>query len=106
MDMYNKKIPTFSSHSQTDEINQMLGNARLYSVDDIFNLLPNKIEYNGKVGYLRISKFDIVWSSLETESEGKVVLMFQYLLSNENIFDAFIRAYKFINENNVTILEQ
>ena len=34
-----------------------------YYLDDIYNVLPNKITWNGRTGYLKISKYDIVYSS-------------------------------------------
>lgn len=91
-----KATPT---SSQLNQINELLGiNESLFSISDIFRYLPEKIIYNGESGYLRISKIDIVYSSLETEMKGHVVLMFQYLTSD--IFDAFIRALKWIKDHN------
>lgn len=69
-----------------------------YYLDDIYNVLPNKITWNGRTGYLKISKYDIVYSSLETELKGQVVVSFSYMIGNLNVFDAFIDAIKFLNK--------
>lgn len=82
-----------SNSIQTKQINDLLGlDYESYEIGDIFNRLPYKIEYNNEIGYMRMSKIDIVYSSLETEMKGHVVLMFQYIQGRENIFDSFIKA--------------
>ena len=104
-----RKFSVWCSDEQTKQINKILGLERnWYNLEDIFNLLPGKIKYNNEIGYLRISKFDIAYSSLETERNNSVVVLFQYLLNNETIYDAFIRAIKFFTENKgkVEILEK
>jgi hypothetical protein len=80
-------------------INELLEEERdNYYLDDIYNVLPNKITWNGRTGYLKISKYDIVYSSLETELKGQVVVSFSYMIGNLNVFDAFIDAIKFLNK--------
>ena len=103
-----KKMIGKASSEQVKRINQLLGENRdAYTLVDVFNILPSKIRWNGMSGYLKISKFDIVYSSLETELEGKVVAMFSFLLTNENVFDAFITALEFFNKHkeDIEILE-
>ena len=93
---------------QVPIINELLGEERdNYYLDDIYNILPNKITWNEKTGYLKISKYDIVYSSLETEMKGQVVVLFSYMIGNLNVFDAFIEAIKFLNKykDQITILE-
>lgn len=93
---------------QVPIINELLGEERdNYYLDDIYNILPNKITWNEKTGYLKISKYDIVYSSLETEMKGQVVILFSYMIGNLNVFDAFIEAIKFLNKykDQITILE-
>lgn len=90
------KFKEFSSPRQTDIINDLLGNHNSpYSIADIFKYLPYKIIFNGETGYLRVGTFDIVYSSLETEMQGHVVIAFNYLTSD--IFDAFIMALQWID---------
>ena len=93
---------------QVPIINELLGEERdNYYLDDIYNILPNKITWNKKTGYLKISKYDIVYSSLETEMKGQVVVLFSYMIGNLNVFDAFIDTIKFLNKykDQITILE-
>ena len=93
---------------QVQIINELLGEERdNYYLDDIYNILPNKIIWNKKIGYLKISKYDIVYSSLETEMKGQVVVLFSYMIGNLNVFDAFIETIKFLNKykDQITILE-
>ena len=93
---------------QVPIINELLGEERdNYYLDDIYNILPNKITWNEKTGYLKISKYDIVYSSLETEMKGQVVILFSYMIGNLNVFDAFIDTIKFLNKykDQITIFE-
>ena len=104
-----RKFPVWCSDEQTKELNKLFGLERVwYNLEDVFNFLPGKIRYNNEIGYLKISKFDIVYSALETERNNSVVILFQYLLNNETIYDAFIKAIKFFTENKdkVEILEK
>lgn len=102
-----KKMIGKAYPEQVKRINQLLGENRdEYTLVDVFNLLPSKIQWNGMGGYLKISKFDIVYSSLETELEGKVVALFSFMLTNENVFDAFIAALEFFKAHkDIEILE-
>ena len=103
-----KKMIHQALEEQVPIINKLLGEEREnYYLDDIYNILPNKITWNGKTGYLKISKYDIVYSSLETEVEGQVVALFSYMIGYLNVFDAFIDAIKFLNKykDQITILE-
>ena len=103
-----KKMIHQALEEQVPIINKLLREEREnYYLDDIYNILPNKITWNGKTGYLKISKYDIVYSSLETEMEGQVVVLFSYMIGYLNVFDAFIDAIKFLNKykDQITILE-
>ena len=94
-----KKMLHQALEEQVPIINGLLGEERdNYYLDDIYNILPNKITWNGRTGYLKISKYDIVYSSLETEMEGHVVVLFSFMIGNLNVFDAFIEALKFLNK--------
>ena len=47
----NTKFPSFSSVEQTQKINELLGACEsYYTVSDVFQYLPNEIEYCGKRG--------------------------------------------------------
>ena len=103
-----KKMLHQALEEQVPIINKLLGEERdNYYLDDIYNILPNKITWNNKTGYLKISKYDIVYSSLETEKEGRAVILFSYIIGYLNVFDAFIEALKFFKkyEDTITILE-
>lgn len=104
-----KKMIHQALEEQVEKINKLLGEEREnYYLDDIYNILPNKITWCKKTGYLKISKYDIVYSSLETEKEGCVVALFSYMIGYLNVFDAFIEALEFFkkHENEITILEK
>jgi len=103
-----KKMLHRAFEDQVEKINKLIGEERdNYYLDDIYNILPNKITWNNQTGYLKISKYDIVYSSLETEMQGRVVVLFSYMIGNLNVFDAFIEAIKFLNKykEQITILE-
>ena len=103
-----KRMVHQALEEQVPIINELLGEERdNYYLDDIYNILPNKITWNEKTGYLKISKYDIVYSSLETETKGQVVVLFSYMIGNLNVFDAFIEAIKFLNKykDQIAILE-
>ena len=99
----------YSNDRQTTRLNRILGEFKYsYNLANMFNLLPEKIKYNNKVGYLKVSKIDISYSSLETEMQGSVVLLFQFMLSGQNVFDGLIEALDFIknHKNEIEILEE
>lgn len=106
--LLSKKMLHQALEEQVTKINKLLGEEREnYYLDDIYNILPNKITWNKKTGYLKISKYDIVYSSLETEKEGKVVALFSFMIGYLNVFDAFIEALEFFkkHEDKITIIE-
>lgn len=89
---------------QVEKINRILKvDNDEYTLGDVFNMLPTKIKYHDMTGYLKVSKFDIVYSSLETEREGKVVNMWSFMIGNQNIFDAFIQALEWFEKYNLDI---
>jgi len=97
-----KYVSERSSAAQTKVLNNLLKlNNTYYTVDQIFNILPQEIEYNGHKGYLRISPIDIIYSSVETEMQGTVVAIFQYLLHDQTIYDGFIEAIKWMKDHNI-----
>lgn len=103
-----KKMIHQALDEQVEKINKLIGEEREnYYLDDIYNILPNKITWCKKTGYLKISKYDIVYSSLETEKEGSVVILFSFMIGYLNVFDAFIEALEFFKkyEDNISILE-
>lgn len=104
-----RKFPVWCSDKNTKELNELLGLERTwYNLEDVFNLLPGKIKYNNEVGYLRLSKFDIAYSALETEKNNIVVMLFQFLLNDETVYDGLVKAIKFFNEykDKIEILEK
>jgi len=106
--LLSKKMLHQALEEQVTKINKLLGEEREnYYLDDIYNILPNKITWNNRTGYLKISKYDIVYSSLETEKDGKVVALFSFMIGYLNVFDAFIEALEFFKkyEDTITILE-
>jgi len=106
--LLSKKMLHQALEEQVEKINKLIGEEREnYYLDDIYNILPNKITWNKKTGYLKISKYDIVYSSLETEKEGKVVALFSFMIGYLNVFDAFIEALEFFkkHEDKITIIE-
>lgn len=106
--LLSKKMLHQALEEQVTKINKLLGEEREnYYLDDIYNILPNKIIWNNRTGYLKISKFDIIYSSLETEMDGKVVALFSFMIGYLNVFDAFIEALEFFKkyEDTITILE-
>ena len=99
----------YSNDRQTTCLNRILGEFKYsYNLANVFNLLPEKIKYNNRVGYLKVSKIDISYSSLETEMQGSVVLLFQFMLNGQNVFDGLIEALDFIknHKNEIEILEE
>ena len=106
--LLSKKMLHQALEDQVEKINKLIGEEREnYYLDDIYNILPNKIIWNNQTGYLKISKFDITYSSLETEKDGKVVVLFSFMIGYLNVFDAFIEALEFFKkyEGKITILE-
>ena len=104
-----KKMIHQALDEQVEKINKLIGEEREnYYLDDIYNILPNKITWCKKTGYLKISKYDIVYSSLETEKEGSVVILFSFMIGYLNVFDAFIEALEFFKkyEDKISILEK
>ena len=104
-----KKMLHQALDEQVEKINKLIGEEREnYYLDDIYNILPNKITWCKKTGYLKISKYDIVYSSLETEKEGSVVILFSFMIGYLNVFDAFIEALEFFKkyEDKISILEK
>ena len=106
--LLSKKMLHRALDDQVEKINKLIGEEREnYYLDDIYNILPNKITWNNRTGYLKISKYDIVYSSLETERDGKVVVLFSFMIGYLNVFDAFIEALEFFKkyEDKIAILE-
>lgn len=94
------KFPSCCSEEQTKQINEILNlKKNWYDLSDLFTFLPGKIEYNNAIGYLRLSKFDIAYSALETERNNSVVVLFQFMMNNENVYDGFIQAIRFFKEH-------
>ena len=101
------KVPYYSNHNQTDKINELLGaDEKYFEVADIFNYLPNCISYGGRKGYLTVTKIDIYWTSLELGYQGSVVGLFQHVTSDKDIFDSFISALEWLQNNDVEIIEE
>lgn len=95
-----KEVVYYSNVEQTAIINELLGlNEKYFEVADVFKYLPDHICFNERTGYLTVSNIDIYWTSLELEREGSVVMLFQHLTSDKNIFDSFIDALKWIKSN-------
>ena len=100
------KVSYYSNHDQTVKINELLGaDENYFEVGDIFNYLPNCISYNGRKGYLNVTKFDIYWTSLGNEQIGCVTALFQHVTLDKDIFDSFISALEWLQTNDVEIIE-
>ena len=101
-----KQIVEFSNDEQTQILNRILSNDKdKYSLYDIFKNLPFDITYNGKRGYLSISRLGIEYTSISYD--GKLNIVFventDHLLTN--IFDCFLNNLQWFreNENNIKI---
>lgn len=100
----NRKIISCASKAQTERINEILSLSREnYYLIDIFNILPAKIETTRGVGYLKVSNIDIIYSSIESEMSGGVIAIFQYIVTNKNIFDGFIDALVWMKKHNIRL---
>jgi hypothetical protein len=73
---------------------------------DVFNYLPHCISFSGRKGYLTVTKIDIYWTTLELGYQGSVVGLFQHITSDRNVFDSFIDALEWLQNNDVEIIEQ
>lgn len=104
-----REFKLYCSEEQTKQINELLGeNRETYSLADVFNILPMKIRWGDRSGYLKISKFDIVYASLELEKENKVAMISPFLTTDRNIYDAFIDILRILKryEGEIQILEK
>lgn len=100
----NKQFPSFSSVEQTQKINELLGACEsYYTVSDLFQYLPNEIEYRGQTGYLTIDNYDLSWVSYDggTNSLNIAHTIPMPIGLDTNIFDVFIQAIEFVQKYNL-----
>jgi hypothetical protein len=101
------KVPYYSSYDQTVKLNTLLHKSKkFYEMGDVFNYLPHCISFSGRKGYLTVTKIDIYWTTLELGYQGSVVGLFQHITSDRNVFDSFIDALEWLQNNDVEIIEQ
>ena len=101
------KFPGFCSKEQSDKIYELLNNkprvdtlGGVYSVGDIFKYLPHEITYNEHRGDLAVTICDI--SYFAVNSDWKHVLVhFEPIPINGDIFDAFILMLGWLKRNNL-----
>lgn len=101
-----KQIVEFSSDEQTKMLNVILSKDKdKYSLYDIFENLPFDITYNGKRGYLSVSRLGLEYTSICSDGKLNVVFVQNTDYSKTNIFDCFINALEWFkgNENFITV---
>lgn len=102
-----KIFPKTSTKEQTKEINRLLEQRSIetklndnYTIQDILEILPAQISYNGKIGYLFVGPLGIEYTSLNPDFRVNLVYNACTVPSN-NIYDCFIDMLKFLNKNNI-----
>lgn len=89
-----------SSQEQTEKLNTILGLSKdFYTVRDIFIYLPNEICPDNIRGYLSVDIYGIHWTSLGEQLTIQIVRSCPVTIgTNDNIYDAFITAAKYIKQ--------
>ena len=95
-----KQIVEFSSDEQTQVLNRILSKDKdKYSLYDIFKNLPFDITYNGKRGYLSVSRLGIEYTSISYDGKLNIVFVENTDYSRTNIFDCFIKTLQWLKKN-------
>lgn len=99
-----KQIVEFSSDEQTQILNRILSNDKdKYSLYDIFKNLPFDITYNGKCGYLSISRLGIEYTSISYDGKLNIVFVENTDYSRTDIFECFIKTLEWLKKNKSSI---
>ena len=100
-----KQIVEFSNDEQTQILNRILSNDKdKYSLYDIFKNLPFDITYNGKRGYLRVSRLGIEYTSISYYDKLNIVFAQNTDYSRTDIFDSFIKTLQWFKKNESSIV--
>ena len=100
-----KQIVEFSNDEQTQILNRILSNDKdKYSLYDIFKNLPFDITYNGKRGYLGVSRLGIEYTSISYDDKLNIVFAENMYCSTKNIFDSFIKTLEWLKKNESSIV--
>ena len=103
-----EKFPINCSLEQANKISKILYESpskggkwrNSFNIADIFNILPKEITYNGHRGDLSISICDITYFSVGGAWEH-VLVHFEDIPIDGDVFDAFIKMLKWLKENNL-----
>lgn len=104
-------FPEFSSTEQTVRLNVILHKMGVigksetgFTVQEILNILPSEITYNGKRGDLTITHADISYISLNSDFKVNLIHVV-HLIPNKNFFDGAIEMLEFLynEKDNVKI---
>ena len=101
-----KQIVEFSNDEQTQILNRILSNNKdKYSLYDIFKNLPFDITYNGKRGYLSVSRLGIEYTSISYDGKLNIVFTENTDYSLTDIFECFIKTLEWLkkNESSITV---
>lgn len=102
-----REFKLYCSEEQTKQINELLGeNRETYSLADVFNILPNKIQWGDRCGYLNISKMDILYTAVGAQYVNSVTALQQFVTNDKDVYDAFIEMLRFFKKYDVKILEK
>ena len=100
-----KQIVEFSNDEQTQILNRILSNDKdKYSLYDIFKNLPFDITYNGKRGYLHVSRLGIEYTSISYDGKLNIVFVEITDYSQTDIFECFIKTLQWLKKNESSIL--
>lgn len=100
-----KQIVEFSNDEQTQILNRILSNDKdKYSLYDIFKNLPFDITYNGKRGYLNVSRLGIEYTSISYDDKLNIVFAENTDYSRTDIFDSFIKTLEWLKKNESSIV--
>ena len=100
-----KQIVEFSNDEQTQILNRILSNDKdKYSLYDIFKNLPFDITYNGKRGYLNVSRLGIEYTSISYDGKLNIVFVENTDYSRTDIFECFIKTLEWLKKNESSIV--
>lgn len=102
------KFPGYSTMKQAYQIYRILNPAandtdiipQAYNISDIFNLLPNSIEFDGHRGDLCVSTVDIAYFSINGDWKH-ILVHHEPIPLDGDIYDAFYNMVVWLKENNL-----